>query len=287
MDNSSPNSDPEILYHYCSNATLCSIIQNKSIWLSSLSMSNDSMEGRWLKEVFRKACEDSRIKEIHIPEIMRLFTNLEYLSDSLGFCLSEQGDVLSQWRGYADDAAGVSIGFSFSYLNLISINKEENGLAGHPLQKVIYGTREKSENLEQVIREIEGFSEDGAYDRTKLSALVETSLAEKKFRSSEIFPFISVFRDMFKFKNPAFSEEKEWRLMWPSPRVMAGAYKYRSAGSRIIPYREYSFDMVKEQPLVEIILGPKNTSDEIDIERLLLANGFENVVVKRSAATYR
>jgi hypothetical protein len=38
---------PDILYHYCSNATFLSIIESNTIRLSDLSLSNDSQEGRW------------------------------------------------------------------------------------------------------------------------------------------------------------------------------------------------------------------------------------------------
>ena len=290
MEKSLPNAEPEILYHYCSNATLCSIIQNKSIWLSSLSMSNDSMEGRWMRGIFQKACRNADIKVRHVPEIMRSFDNLVAMSDFLGFCLSEQGDVLSQWRGYADDAAGVSIGFSFPYLNSGHPIDEENDIAGHSLWKVIYGTQEQAEYLDQVIRETEKFSADGAYDRPTLLTLARKSAeqeVQKKLWASANISLLPLFFDLFRVKNPAFSEEREWRLMSPSPRIKMSGRKFRSAGSKIIPYREHQLGRMDEGPLVEIILGPKNTSNEKDIENLLLTNGFENVAVKRSTATYR
>jgi hypothetical protein len=36
---------------------------------------------------------------------------------AVGFCLSEEGDLLSQWRGYADDGCGVAIGFESSFFS--------------------------------------------------------------------------------------------------------------------------------------------------------------------------
>lgn len=32
-------------------------------------------------------------------------------------CFSREGDLLSQWRAYADDGAGFSVGFTSSWLN--------------------------------------------------------------------------------------------------------------------------------------------------------------------------
>lgn len=40
------------LYHYCSTSTFLSIIANRSIWLSSMSLSNDTMEGKLVRHIF-------------------------------------------------------------------------------------------------------------------------------------------------------------------------------------------------------------------------------------------
>ena len=37
------------LYHYCSNDTFLSILRNSELWLSELTLSNDSMEGIWVR----------------------------------------------------------------------------------------------------------------------------------------------------------------------------------------------------------------------------------------------
>lgn len=56
---------------------------------------------------------------------------------ALGFCLSEDGDVLSQWRGYADNAQGVAIGFEIENLR-ISTEKESQHEFGAQLVPVLY-----------------------------------------------------------------------------------------------------------------------------------------------------
>jgi hypothetical protein len=48
-----------VLYHYCSTSTFVSIISGKSIWLSSLNLSNDTMEGKLVAETLcRMATRD-------------------------------------------------------------------------------------------------------------------------------------------------------------------------------------------------------------------------------------
>jgi hypothetical protein len=40
------------LFHYCSNTAMISIISNKEIWTTELALSNDLLEGKWIREVF-------------------------------------------------------------------------------------------------------------------------------------------------------------------------------------------------------------------------------------------
>jgi hypothetical protein len=83
-------------------------------------MSNDAKEGRHVLDAARRILPDSfRSKDTALEELERI---ISYVS-ALGFCLSEDGDVLSQWRGYADNAQGVAIGFASETLQS-SIKKE-------------------------------------------------------------------------------------------------------------------------------------------------------------------
>lgn len=99
------------LYHYCSNEVFFSIVDRREIWLSSLNLSNDSMEGKLLSSVILQLASDDGLQADHLRLLREQVEYLEGYFDGLGFCLSERGDLLSQWRGYAADGAGVSIGF--------------------------------------------------------------------------------------------------------------------------------------------------------------------------------
>ena len=104
------------LYHYCSIPTALSILSNRSIRLSSLAHSNDSMEGRWTLLRIQELLTEKRLPKADISPTIE---GLEYLLsrfDALGFCLSEKRDLLSQWRSYANDGSGFSIGFSDAFV---------------------------------------------------------------------------------------------------------------------------------------------------------------------------
>ena len=104
------------LYHYCSNSAFINIVESKKLWLSELSLSNDYMEGVWVREALEKYLADQGVDNHEIAQILMRFDEYSILISAAAFCLSEEPDLLNQWRGYADDGAGVSIGFTKEYL---------------------------------------------------------------------------------------------------------------------------------------------------------------------------
>ena len=125
-----------ILYHYCSNQAFQSIINTRAIWLSALSLSNDTMEGKWLRNVFSKVCADEKLDGDATDKVIAHIDGLEAIFVGLGFCLSEHGDMLSQWRGYASDASGICIGFSAEYFKKFSELLQSQDKSGFSLVKI-------------------------------------------------------------------------------------------------------------------------------------------------------
>lgn len=111
---------PDTLYHYCSTESFTSILRTHSVWLSSLNLSNDSMEGRMVNATVLRLAEKDGLDADALRRLRESLSFTERTLDGLGFCLSEDGDLLSQWRGYADDGRGVAIGFSRSYLEWLA-----------------------------------------------------------------------------------------------------------------------------------------------------------------------
>lgn len=54
-------------------------------------------------------------------------------------CLSEEGDLLSQWRGYADDGRGMCLGFNVHELLEFT---DASTITGYALEKVQYLSKE-------------------------------------------------------------------------------------------------------------------------------------------------
>ena len=150
----------DTLYHYCSNSKFTSIVKSKAIWLSSLSLTNDSMEGKLVTELLVDIAKNDGLDSKHIDRIKNSVDNLNKILDGLGFCLSEERDLLSQWRGYADDAYGVSIGFSKEYLEDLSDGSKDKDVSGFTLHKVEYETKNQKGLIEPTYLEIKKLIED-------------------------------------------------------------------------------------------------------------------------------
>ena len=62
---------------------------------------------------------------------------------------------------------------------------------------------------------------------------------------------------------------------------------FRASDNCIIPYRSYELAELEEQPITEVVIGPKNRTPVDVVENFLVQNGFLNVSVVLSEATYR
>ena len=116
---------PTPLYHYTSQAGLLGIIKDRQIWASNVLFLNDSMEVKYAIQLVQKNINrfgvERRVnqKEIQFLEDfgkkLGIFHNRYYQKyGGVYTCsFSENGNLLSQWRGYCPDGNGFSIGFDF------------------------------------------------------------------------------------------------------------------------------------------------------------------------------
>lgn len=165
----------DILYHYCSTEAFHSIVTTHSIRLSSLSLSNDSMEGNMATDALVRLAKRDRLDAGTI-QILRGKLDL-YINESLGFCLSEHRDQLSQWRGYAADATGVAIGFSREYLELLrdEYNSSENGNdPGFTIEEVVYEQKEHEVKVLPLYEELKKAIDNGVPLEAKKDSFIKT-----------------------------------------------------------------------------------------------------------------
>ncbi len=284
------------LYHYCSNNSFHSIIESKSIWLSSLSLSNDSMEGKLVAEIITHIAKEDGLGEREIKRLHQYIEGLENFIDGLGFCLSEEKDLLSQWRGYATDASGVSIGFSKEYFEELSKISVGTNKYGFTLNRVAYDKSAQVDLVRPTYLKIKEFIDKGALEFPRIRTILDTRSEEeieednKKFKRAYMdlsMGVLVLFKDLFKLKTMAFREEKEWRLISYFLKTGGDNCIYRAVNDRIIPYRIFNLETLGHDSIKEIILGPKNRTPKYVVESFLNNYGFSNVKVQFSEASYR
>ena len=142
-----PELNGKLLYHYTSQAGLLGIAESRTIWASSVFHLNDSSEFSYATklegEEVKLRCMAWRI--FRREEYDQFYSKILHMADSLHLpktfaaSFSEAGDSLSQWRGYASDGNGFSIGFRDQYLSELAEWQHFR------LVKCLYNEREQRE----------------------------------------------------------------------------------------------------------------------------------------------
>lgn len=274
----------DILYHYCDAFAFHAICSNKKMRFSDLYSMNDFMEMHWGYSVWEKAASEvlEVVGEDFLDEIDKVIHSSGMYGLLIASCYSLDGDVLSQWRAYADDGQGFVIGFSAKDLIELPIR---------PLQ-ILYDERKQIEEV-----------------KTTILALHEVEKAEKvKFGSDFRRTCFNISFDLAGYKNPAFAEEREVRLVHLLDfeesndflkLVDAGGHAFGKdcEGSPVlfrmrenIPIAFTEFDFSNNNainPIKEVIVGPKNQASLTAISIFLETIGIGSVKVKKSKASYR
>ncbi len=265
--------DVDTIYHYCSTDTFMNIIKKKQLWLTDISKMDDSAEENWAFSLIKSVYEDNKnTSEIYPQDCFEgVAKSLTACSRKFISCFSEEADILSQWRAYADDGAGFSMGFSVEKLkitkNIINFDDHPSDPTKIYLLKVLYEQDKQKEFISRCIKR------------------VAESPGEEPYQSDNVLPNYAIA-----LKNPTFAEEKEWRLILPVNTYAYDLYLKKNACNKkacdeflfretcrgISPYITYTFD---SSALTEVKLGPKNKATKQDIKLFLNKYGFTNVKI--------
>lgn len=220
----------------------------------------------------------------------------EHIYDGLGFCLSAEGDLLSQWRAYADNASGHSIGFSREYLEMLGANPYGDAPI-FTMGRVEYRAEEHRKLLEPAYRELRILIGEGALGmplqrnsptspKSMQQILAEADMVNETYKvfSSKLH---ELSPELFRLKSDAFEEEKEQRLVATRWKDIPGNCEYRASGKQIVPYRSVRLEPLALDPIVEVILAPKHPTPWATVSSMLSTYGFSGVTVRKSKATYR
>ena len=178
----------ELLYHYCDAAAFLAICTGKKMRFSDLHSMNDFMEMHWGYRIWEKAASRliDTVGKDFLDEVDAVLHGSGLVGLPVAACFSLDGDVLSQWRAYADDGQGYSIGFDASQML---------GLSVRPL-RVLYSEEKQIDEVEHCVKQI--YAERRSMINNGISFGAACML---------------LAYDLAALKNPAFREEQEVRLI--------------------------------------------------------------------------
>lgn len=291
----------KLLFHYCSTQTGLAILQSREFRLSALSAANDSLEGRILGRVFADLLTEVGLLPEVVDVVSVLVSTYPETTEGFAFCLSEKADLLSQWRAYGRDGAGVAIGFSSEQL-ITDFGPVNFGAQFYELKKVEYGEEELRKSLRPLAQKVGAeFADYGLFARlgagvTRESAIMafgEGSVTDKRLFDpigkdairivSHLLEVIGPLHfKIYDTKPEPFYEECEWRLLRFRHKVALPDIKYFADDKSIRPFIACLMADPAKNAIREVVLGPKHTSSVSWVRGLLDTVDLPHVLVRRS-----
>jgi hypothetical protein len=232
---------PDILYHYTGQAGLLGIVEKTELWATQIQYMNDATEFglalRLARELLENIIGTPGNRSEKTAACGRLKRSLEGIQDINIFavCFCQNSDLLSQWRGYAGGRYGYAIGFDTD--QLMQTADKDRFILG----PCIYDTAVQRQIIDEAVADC---IQRELSTTTKASWGFHGPLADVLFRCG-------VF-----FKDPAFADEMEWRLI--SPIVLYGneMIQFRTGHSMITPYYKLSIKHEDGLPIRQVMVGP-------------------------------
>jgi len=276
---------PSTLFHYTTPMGLLGISHSKKIWATDLRFLNDKKEFQHSLDITHSILEDFYKVDDNLKKLKGLnYDFIEYLRINLGrkwnpevyvASFSEEGDLLSQWRGYCPKG-GFSIGFHFNLLSQIAENHDSF------LLPCVYDFKIQKQILEELLvshskKYAEAIKDNDQNNSDELAHSISNEF------------IISLFALAPMLKHESFKEEKEWRIVSSNLRVMPDI-QFRASDSNIIPYIEISLCQSEEEiEFTRIFIGPASI-DQYSKEavlQLLRKNRVPQNAIRLSSAPYR
>lgn len=230
---------PDRLYHYTSSAGLMGILKTSKIWATKIHFLNDKSElnlaFKYIRAEVKRQLKKGRASRSpeELEKMLAILDNIEKINVSVA-SFTEEGDQLSQWRGYCKVGDGYSLGFDGEKLR-----QKLNEQLSYRLAPCAYKECEHNALVEEIVKScrVEG---EKYYPETS-----RWSLSQMYFAKA-----VLLVAPMIKAKG--FIEEKEWRLI--TAPLSFDTAQFRQGKFSLIPYWEIDIDL--QNTLREIIISP-------------------------------
>jgi hypothetical protein len=252
-----PTPDVPPLYHYTDARGFMGIVEGGCLRATDYRFLNDTEECRIGESIALDVAKAAltATTDAHARVLLDTFVRLypDYcLTKRAGTIyvtsLSERGDLLSQWRGYAAGGTGYSIGFGRVPLD------EVPGLS-IGLYKCAYDRAPLEDDMHAVLTRLaNGFSAE--FHRVADDPAGERKLGNLFLR----LMLVEIAQHALRAKHSGFREETEWRIV-AFPRFddevnAVKAVEYRAARIGLVPFVELPMRFQNRLVLTDVIVGP-------------------------------
>ena len=218
---------PEQLCHYSNVEGLKGILDSGKIWATQSGYLNDFKEvsyGRDLAlDVSRKTTHQGDVEKTWLNRVAQGISNGIPSEELYVSCFCEQGDLLSQWRGY-----GQSCGYSVRLRPRGRIySRLPEKLCS--LVQVIYNPEAQRQLIKDVLdRYLDSLNRLAADFTDFLEQILQAHVSRTSLELESMFS---------RFKHPGFEEEREWRLIHYNSASQGSPYvEYRPSNGILVPY---------------------------------------------------
>jgi hypothetical protein len=273
---------PEILYHYTKQRGLLGIIGHREIWASHTQYLNDLREFRHAIGVVEEQLSNMKFENDYRDKTGLLSEMEDGLKgiESINVCVcsfSADGDVLSQWRAYAGEASGFSIGFSGEFLRTVSDHLK------FWLVPVLYDEDEQRAVVRTLLQDVLA---ENLQARANSSAVDADE--PKQPPGGNLVAYLNRYAPILKHKS--FSDEREWRIISRPLFCSHERFGYRAGASMLVPYFRIPLSS-EQQPfnIEKIIVGPTPHPEQSmrSVKGLLTRHDLSNTIVRNSEVPYR
>jgi hypothetical protein len=278
---------PPDLWHYTDAEGLKGIIEKRELWFSHVAHLNDTSEDLLAHKMIEAKIE-ARVRTRTGVERQALELLAEKSKEArvLGryvTCFCEDGDLLSQWRSYGADGGGYSVGFESGALEILAQTQDTTFFL-----PVIYDRSLQESWIENIIDSLlatlvafEAANTIRPEDQDILINMCATRMT------------IVLLVSQLGFKDPAFAEEKEWRIVRLCDQDKT-KLEFRARRNRLIPFLKVDMQVPtlagsKSLPVSLVHVGPTHGQGPAvaAVELLLAQNQLGMVNVEPSQVPYR
>jgi hypothetical protein len=263
----SSETPPDILYHYTTAIGLKGILETSTLWATDATFLNDAQELQFGRRdlcsaLLARAQElVSDIQDQYGPESSRasiIQFAVRYLMSEYDVarpvmnspvyvtCFCEEGDLLSQWRGYSS-GGGFAVGLATQALLDVSLEREEEDPTRGDLYKSLHTKLVRIQYGDAAIRPV----------IDQIVADIAPKLKAHSATEGWYYAMWNIVPALARIKHGAFAEEREWRLIALDDTSKAA--NFRAGPYGLIPFIALKANL--QDALKEVVIGPGVHSD--------------------------